>query len=517
MSTKFLESTNKGILLEFDAGPFVVDQHATITNTNSVLSAAIEIDFISGASLTNFGTIEGAFEGIYGEISESIIHNQRGTISGLETGLQLFGSGNTIVNATFSEISGETAIRNTGFGSAILNSGEIVGDINGVGIVDDGEENYILNRGTIFGGTAIVVESEDVEIVNWQSITGRGVGINFHVDSVGGVVQNNGFLSGGGDVRSIAVMGNDTAQKVVNNATIEGKVRLEGGHDLFDGRNGDAADVRGGEGNDTLLGGDSFDRLFGNAGDDSISGGGREDLLSGGDGNDTLDGGEGDDRLFGLNDDDLMFGGAGNDEMVGGLGNDTMSGQSGQDTLFGRKGNDSLSGGQDNDTLFGDTGNDTLRGDEGNDSVAGGSGQDLILGGAGADILQGESGNDTLDGGSGNDLIDGGTGRDVMRGGEGSDVFDFNTLRDSAVAISRTDVILDFERGQDKVDIGDLNDAGMFTLVEGFTGSGSAEFRIAIDATRGSHVLIDADGDGRADTAFLVEDVFNLSTGDFVL
>jgi Ca2+-binding RTX toxin-like protein len=48
--------------------------------------------------------------------------------------------------------------------------------------------------------------------------------------------------------------------------------------------------------------------------------------------------------------------------------------------------------------------------------------------------------------GAGNDLIDGGEGDDEMTGGDGEDVF--RVERDSG-----TDVIVDFTRGADKIDV----------------------------------------------------------------
>src|SRR4051794_24830732 len=60
-----------------------------------------------------------------------------------------------------------------------------------------------------------------------------------------------------------------------------------------------AANVFGGNGNDTITGGSGADQLFGEAGNDMLLGKGGNDVLSGGDGNDVLNGGDGDDQVFG--------------------------------------------------------------------------------------------------------------------------------------------------------------------------------------------------------------------------
>ena len=86
-----------------------------------------------------------------------------------------------------------------------------------------------------------------------------------------------------------------------------------------------AANLFGGDGNDTLTGGSGNDMLFGQAGNDILLGKGGNDFLFGGDGNDTLTGGAGDDQVFGE---------AGNDRMIWnpGEGSDLMEGGDGTDT-----------------------------------------------------------------------------------------------------------------------------------------------------------------------------------------
>jgi len=68
-------------------------------------------------------------------------------------------------------------------------------------------------------------------------------------------------------------------------------------NNLFDGRGGNAVEVIGGAGNDTLIGGGHADQLFGGAGNDRLIGGAGNDTLTGGDGFDRLTGGPGHDQF----------------------------------------------------------------------------------------------------------------------------------------------------------------------------------------------------------------------------
>jgi Ca2+-binding RTX toxin-like protein len=87
---------------------------------------------------------------------------------------------------------------------------------------------------------------------------------------------------------------------------------------------------------------------------------------------------------------------------------------------------------------------------------------DALTGGAGADTLVGLGGFDVLYGLAGDDILVGGTGRDMLHGGVGADRFDFNSVKDTSSG-SKKDVLTDFERGVDTIDLSDLDasrDAG---------------------------------------------------------
>src|SRR5262245_1526847 len=197
-----------------------------------------------------------------------------------------------------------------------------------------------------------------------------------------------------------------------------------------------AANLFGGDGNDTLTGGSGGDQLFGDAGNDVLLGKSGNDLLHGGDGNDTLTGGDGDDQMFGEAGDDRMIWNPGDDTdlMEGGDGTDTaeVNAGNGAETFtltangtrvrFDRldpapfsldigtteKLGLNMNGGDDS---FSATGNlaaligVTVDGGAGNDTILGSNGADLLIGGDGNDFIDGNQGNDTALLGAGDDVF----------------------------------------------------------------------------------------------------------------
>jgi Ca2+-binding RTX toxin-like protein len=249
-------------------------------------------------------------------------------------------------------------------------------------------------------------------------------------DAAGSILVNGGAVSIAGGRPTVA-----------NTATIQ--VFGQGGNDTIslDETNGalPAAQLFGGDGNDTLSGGSGNDMLFGQAGNDTLLGKGGNDLLFGGAGNDVMDGGTGDDQ---------MFGEAGNDRMIWnpGGGNDLMEGGDGNDTAEVNGGN-----GAENFTItangtrvrfdrispapffldIGTTENLVVNANGGDDVITAGNGLAPLIhltidGGAGNDTITGGDGNDTLIGGDGNDVINGGRGNDVAQLGTGDDTFVWN-------------------------------------------------------------------------------------------
>src|SRR5690348_814751 len=220
-----------------------------------------------------------------------------------------------------------------------------------------------------------------------------------------------------------------------------------------------AANLFGGNGNDTLIGGSGNDQLFGQAGNDILLGKGGNDLLFGGDGNDTLTGGAGDDQVFGQAGDDRMIWnpGDGTDLFEGGDGNDTavVNGGNGAETFtitpngtrvrfdritpapftldIGTTENLVLNAGGGDDIITAQNGlanliKLTIDGGDGNDQITGGDGDDTLFGGNGDVIVTGGRGSDTAQLGAGNDTFvwNPGDGSDTVDGGDGADTLQFN-------------------------------------------------------------------------------------------
>ena len=150
-----------------------------------------------------------------------------------------------------------------------------------------------------------------------------------------------------------------------------------------------------------------------------------------------------------------------------------------------------------------------LFGSAGNDWISGLSGRDYLNGSYGNDRLQGDAGQDELLGGAGEDQLWGGAGRDLLEGGKGADAFIFTRSGDSGPSPQRSDRIVDFTRGEDRI---------VLTRVDAVAGrSGNQDFRLdqggAFEAGEiqqhrgqaGLRLAINLDGDARAELSILLQ------------
>jgi Ca2+-binding RTX toxin-like protein/subtilisin-like proprotein convertase family protein len=156
-------------------------------------------------------------------------------------------------------------------------------------------------------------------------------------------------------------------------------------------------------------------------------------------------------------------------------------------------------------TINGSDGNDILWGNDGNDIINGENGDDHIVGGRGDDILSGGDGNDIIKGYDGDDLIIGGKGADVMIGGAGNDQFIFTDLTHSTD--SETDLILDFIRGEDQINLSSL---GFDSITQG-VGSNSSTNGLEYHF-EGGNTIID---DPNSNFAVKLAGEINLDQNDF--
>src|ERR1700722_18647438 len=263
-----------------------------------------------------------------------------------------------------------------------------------------------------------------------------------------------------------------------------------------------AANLFGGDGNDTLIGGSGNDMLFGQAGNDLLvwKPGEGTDLMEGGDGNDTaeVNGGNGA-EVFTLaaNGTRVRF-----DRVspapfsldIGTTENFVLNMNGGDDVFTAGNGLASLI----KVTVDGGAGNDTITGGDGNSTLSGGDGNDIITGGRGNDTLLGGSGDDTF-------IWNPGDGSDTVEGQDGTDTLVFNganvnenvniTANHGRVKFTRDvgNVTMDLN-GIEHIDFNALGGADNITVGD-LTGTGVTQVSIDLAATPGSGV-----GDGAADS-----------------
>jgi Ca2+-binding RTX toxin-like protein len=272
-------------------------------------------------------------------------------------------------------------------------------------------------------------------------------------------------------------------------------------------------------GSEALNGTALADTIIAYAGDDALNGIGGNDLLSGDDGNDTVFGGEGDDLLFGG-----LDVGRDSDLLDGGNGVDTVTYGQVQHGMF----VDLELGGARTRAGSGDFPRDTLgsienvTGTNSGDYLAGSSGANALSGGGGNDSIDGEGGNDKLSGGTGTDDLDGGSGVDKLTGGADADEFQYFGTGDSGVGLGNRDVITDFQRGVDVIDLHFLDakagtsgeQAFAFIGSDGFTAEGQVRAFVEGDHTV---VALNTSGSGGSEAQIELTGNFTLAGGDFLL
>ncbi len=158
-------------------------------------------------------------------------------------------------------------------------------------------------------------------------------------------------------------------------------------------------------------------------------------------------------------------------------------------------------------------------------TINGTSGADTLNGTSGNDVINGLAGNDKLNGGAGNDTLIGGAGKDTLTGGAGNDVFKFNSVAEIGKTPSTRDVITDFTKGQDKIDLSviDANSAASGNQAFSFlAGNGESFHKTAGELawhTAGGKTIVqgDVNGDGWHDFEIELTGTINLTQADFIL
>ncbi|PVE23872.1 hypothetical protein DC522_13820 [Microvirga sp. KLBC 81] len=161
-------------------------------------------------------------------------------------------------------------------------------------------------------------------------------------------------------------------------------------------------------------------------------------------------------------------------------------------------------GGKNDDVIYGRSGKDSLKGNDGDDVLIGGGGKDV------------------LSGGNGDDKLVGGAGVDTLTGGIGGDTFVFSSRSDTGFGKSR-DVIADFNRGEDWIDLSGIdansrtstNDAftKLLSAKQKFTAAGQLRY----DAKKGV-LSVNTDKDAAAEFEIKLKNKpTDLKLSDFIL
>ena len=400
------------------------------------------------------------------------------------------------------------------------------GDYSGEGVLDVNVDNLTINA--VANAVGIDLQAGAIAQLTLagaaQMVVRDGPGGNTLIGNNGNttVIANGGddTYNGGGGTNTLDLSGNAAG------ATVNLNTGVAAGGTIGVNLISNFTNVRGGDGNDTLIGNASNNTFFASAGNDTINGNGGTNTYdasgsgsavavdlglgnAGGTaiGSDTLSniqnvtGSAFNDILIGSNANNIIRGTAGNNtiqgvagnnQLFGGEGNDTIHGGSGNDFIRGIAGDNTIHAGGGVNNILGGSGNDTIYGGDNGDILGGGAGDDTIYGGAGNDEIRGGQGNDTLYGGGGDDLIFGGTGMNFVDGGTGFDTAGFGG--------SVNDYVIDYGAGT----VTSLIHGGVTTLANiEMLRFDDAEFRFV---NPDAEPRFDLNGDGAGDFVFRLAD-----------
>lgn len=418
----------------------------------------------NGVSLTQI-TVEGTVAGNQGGISLSAASAgpcdnmvnilQLGSVQGGDgKAIDMTGEGCTVINNGSVSSGLDSAVQILGYAARLNNSGTIALTLGGSS----------SSTVKIIGDAAALTNSGSI----YNATEYAGVAAIEMVNAVGEFarVVNSGSIT----CAAIAILGGLGNDFVQNTGRIDGAIDLGGGvgHDRVM-NSGDIFGTISGFGTNTSLIGNSgwIDGAVNcSTGADTVRNSGSIIQVQLGDGAD----------VFRMSGDGIVTQG-----VYGGIGNDLEIGAS------------------QADDLFGDDGLDTLRGGGGDDSLTGGNQNDMLAGGGGDDVLWG------------------GTGLDRMRGGDGADTFVFKTAPETQTGAG-TDVIVDFQRGSDVIDVSALSGQVLqFTGTGALPGGGARAVNYVLDGNGNVIIGIDADGNGVAEGHILMLNLTALSASDFIL
>ena len=544
MVLRFYNSVVDGATVTFASGDSIVVARAGGIMTTGPTSVALT-SFIAANGLDVFveGIVAGGSGGIQlgGNVVQVVIAGS-GSVFGGGFGIALNGPGNEITN--HGTIRG--AVSTNDERGRITNTGDI--SANGQAVYQTGDRSYLHNSGTIAGAvdpgntleSAVRQENFPSQIA-WMVNDGTITGFNWAYRGGAGAnyVVNNGRIEG-----NIDFGGGTTGERFINTGSVFGSVQGMGtGGSVVENSGSILTQLTMTAGADNVVnsgyiyqlafGGGSGDRLV-NSGEIGfqVSGSGDNGFVRNSGEINALAMGIGTDVVINKGTIGSLFMGSagGFDRLVNkGLMTGLVSG-------FGSFGADVTNAGHMTGQLLLGNGNDVVRNSgtlrdvvlgNGNDtyltlgaghaegSIDGGVGNDRLIGGDEADLLLGGGGNDTLRGGGDADVIQGGAGADTVRGDEGADVFVFASASELRTT-GPFDLIRDFTRDEDVIDLSQMPGALVFNGTGAFSGGGTRSVTYSVTGTT-TTVRVDADGDGVSDGSILLNKITVLSAADFLL
>lgn len=133
----------------------------------------------------------------------------------------------------------------------------------------------------------------------------------------------------------------------------------------------------------------------------------------------------------------------------------------------------------------------------------------------------GGAGNDFIYGLAGNDRLQGGLGKDFLSGGDGRDTFIFASTSETGITNTSWDVINDFKRGEDKIDLSGIDANTAAAGDQAFNGtliSASTKFSKAGEMKLINGVLYgNTNTDAASEFAIQLDGISSLDKNDFIL
>jgi len=440
-----------------------------------------------------------------------------------------------------------------------------------------GVENFIFSDGVTLNRSDLMFGSAVNDTITGNNNNNFLFGFNGN-DTISGGDGNDTLNGGAGADKLDGGTGTDTASYMDSNAAVNVNLGITtaqsggyaAGDTLVSIENiiGSAYNdtLKGNSGNNIITGGVGADKIDGSTGTDTVSyvtsaagvnvNLGVTTAQAGGDAaGDTLISIE---NIIGTPLNDTFISSSVANKIDGGLGIDSVSyasstaavvvnlgvttaqsgGYAAGDTLVGIE---NIIGSSYNDTLLGNAIANILNGGAGADKMDGAAGVDTVsyagsnaavnvnlavttaqVGGhaAGDTLVRieniiGSSYNDTLKGSSIANIITGGSGNDTMSGGSGTDVFKYSAITDSGKVSGARDIITDFVRGTDKIDLADF--AGSFAF-KGTGALGGSVPGVNYAQVSGNTIIgIDADGNGTLDMQIQLTGLHTMTASDFLL